>query len=99
MASALRLDPIRCDGYGVCAMFLPERITLDEWGYPIIEPGPIPDRLLSHARRAAEACPVLALRLREVTVARGTTDSATAKGPGTVAPGTTDPAMAKGPPA
>lgn len=66
MAQVLRLDPIRCDGYGVCAMHLPDRITLDEWGYPVIEPGPVPERLLSRARRAVDACPVLALRLRQV---------------------------------
>ena len=52
MAQVLRLDPIRCDGYGICAVHLPDRITLDEWGYPVIEPGPVPERLLSRARRA-----------------------------------------------
>lgn len=75
MAQVLRLDPIRCDGYGVCAVHLPERITLDKWGYPVIEPGPVPERLLSHARRAVGACPVLALSLRQAAVAPATTDS------------------------
>ncbi len=75
MAQALRLDPIRCDGYGICAVHLPERITLDEWGYPVIEPGPVPERLLSRARRAADACPVLALSLRQVATASATTPS------------------------
>ena len=72
MAQVLRLDPIRCDGYGICAVHLPERITLDEWGYPLIEPGPVPERLLSRARRAADACPVLALGLRQVATASAT---------------------------
>lgn len=75
MAQVLRLDPIRCDGYGVCAVHLPERITLDEWGYPLIEAGPVPDRLLSHARRAVDACPVLALGLRQVATPPASTDS------------------------
>ena len=66
MAQALRLDPIRCDGYGMCAVVLPERITLDEWGYPVIEPGPVPEHLLARARRAVDVCPVLALRLRQI---------------------------------
>lgn len=74
MAQALRLDPIRCDGYGVCAVHLPERITLDEWGYPVIEPGPVPERMLSHARRAIDSCPVLALRLMPVDAASATTE-------------------------
>ena len=61
----LRLDPIACDGHGVCAELFPERITLDDWGYPIIDPQPIPARLEVHARRAVAACPTLALVLRK----------------------------------
>jgi ferredoxin len=57
----LRVDPIACTGHGLCAELFPEWIELDEWGYPIIERGPIPEDLLAHARRAAEACPKLAL--------------------------------------
>ena len=63
MAKTLRLNPIRCDGYGICAFVLPERIRLDEWGYPIIAAGKIPRELEEHARRAADACPTLALLL------------------------------------
>ena len=59
----------------MCAVVLPERITLDEWGYPVIEPGPIPERLLSPARRAVDVCPVLALSLRQVQESRGGTGS------------------------
>ena len=59
----LRLDPIACDGHGVCAELFPERIELDDWGYPIIDPAVIPDRLLPNARRAVFACPALALKL------------------------------------
>jgi ferredoxin len=61
----LVVNPIACVGHGVCAELFPERITLDEWGYPIIDPRPIPPHLLNHARRAAAACPTLALILRE----------------------------------
>ena len=32
----LRVDPVRCDGFGHCAELAPELITLDEWGYPIL---------------------------------------------------------------
>jgi ferredoxin len=59
----LRVNPIACTGHGVCAELFPEWIELDEWGYPIIERGPIPHMLLGHARRAADACPKLALTL------------------------------------
>ena len=66
----LRVNPITCAGHGLCAELLPERIALDEWGYPIIEPGPVPSELEKHARRAAAACPTLALLLQQETVRR-----------------------------
>jgi ferredoxin len=59
----LVVDPIACDGHGLCAELLPEWIHLDDWGYPIIDGRPVPPELLRHARRAVRACPVLALRL------------------------------------
>ena len=31
------IDPVACDAYGYCAELLPEAITLDEWGYPIVD--------------------------------------------------------------
>jgi len=61
----LFVDRIACDGYGTCAELLPEMITLDEWGYPIMRKDPIPAHLLSHARKAVDSCPVLALRLAD----------------------------------
>jgi len=62
----LRVDPIVCDGRGICADLLPERITLDDWGYPIIDPTTMSGTVLQHARRAVAQCPLLALRLEEV---------------------------------
>jgi ferredoxin len=59
----LRLDPAACTGHGLCADLLPERIKLDEWGYPVIG-GDVPPSLAGPARRAARACPSLALRLQ-----------------------------------
>jgi len=47
----------------MCAELLPEWITLDEWGYPLIDEQPLPASLLDHARRAAQACPTFALLL------------------------------------
>jgi ferredoxin len=59
----LELNPIACEAHGLCAEILPERIHLDEWGYPILDGEPIDDDLVAHARRAAAACPTLALRV------------------------------------
>ena len=59
----LRLNPIMCVAHGLCAELFPERITLDDWGCPMIDPTPIPPELEEHARRATDACPTLALLL------------------------------------
>ena len=59
----LRVNPIKCDAHGLCAELLPEWIRLDEWGYPILNEAQIPRELEAHARRAADACPTLALLL------------------------------------
>jgi len=63
--ATLRVNPIMCDGRGLCAELLPELIRLDDWGYPIIDRAEVPARLLPLARRAADACPTLALLLDE----------------------------------
>jgi len=60
-AKRLVVNPIACDGNGLCAELFPEWIARDQWGYPILRDGPIPDDLLVHAKRAANACPALAL--------------------------------------
>jgi ferredoxin len=59
----VELNPISCTAHGLCADLLPERIARDEWGYPILEAGELPDDLVAHARRAARACPTRALIL------------------------------------
>jgi ferredoxin len=66
MTKRLIVDPIACVGHGLCADLLPERIVLDDWGFPIIDPREIGDDLIVHARRAVDACPTLALRLEPV---------------------------------
>ncbi len=59
----LQVDPLRCRAHGLCAQELPEAIRLDEWGYPMLPAAPLPAALVRRARAAANACPVLALRL------------------------------------
>jgi ferredoxin len=65
----LEVDRIRCDGAGLCAELLPELISLDDWGYPILTPDAVPEGLRPLARQAVDACPVLALRLAPVPAA------------------------------
>ncbi|HEX3980899.1 MAG TPA: ferredoxin [Acidimicrobiales bacterium] len=59
----LRVDPVACDAYGYCAELLPERVTLDEWGYPIIDGTPVDPALVELATRAVASCPRRALAL------------------------------------
>jgi ferredoxin len=61
MSERLRVNPIACEAHGMCAELLPERITLDEWGYPLIDGRPLEPRLVQNALRAAQACPTFAL--------------------------------------
>ncbi len=59
----LKVNMIDCDGRGVCAEVLPELIELDDWGFPMIAPGTVPEYLQGQAREAIRLCPRLALRL------------------------------------
>ena len=59
----LRVDRVACSGHGVCAELVPELVTLDEWGYPVVAPGTVPPDLVRHAGRGVSACPALALTL------------------------------------
>jgi ferredoxin len=66
----VRVNPIACEGHGLCAELLPERIQLDEWGFPIVDPEPVIGEAARHASRAVEACPTLALLLEADSQAR-----------------------------
>ncbi|MDX6210719.1 MAG: ferredoxin [Frankiales bacterium] len=67
MRAPLRLtvDWVSCDGQGLCAELLPEAITMDEWGYPVVDRRPLSRTLEPMARRAVAACPKLALILEQ----------------------------------
>ena len=63
----LEIDWTRCDGHGLCALMLPEVISLDEHGFPVLTHRQIGDHLTRHARRAVAVCPRLALRLEQTS--------------------------------
>jgi ferredoxin len=63
----LAVDMTACDGRGLCAEVLPELIVIDDWGFPIIAPGAVPERLQDQAGEAVRLCPKLALRLERDT--------------------------------
>ena len=61
--TVIEVDWTRCDAHGLCSRLLPEKISLDEWGYPIIDEREIDPALVQAARKTAMACPALALRI------------------------------------
>ena len=71
MSAHLKVNPIACEAHGLCAELFPEWVTLDDWGYPIIDERAIPPAMLEHARRAVDACPTLALILERDREERG----------------------------
>jgi ferredoxin len=63
MAVELHVNPASCDGFGYCAEIIPELVGRDEWGFPVLKGGNIPDALLLAARQAVRFCPRRALAL------------------------------------
>lgn len=63
MTQKFAVDWILCDGFGICGDLAPDLIDLDEWRYPIVRQGAIPDSRLHDAQRAVDCCPMKALRL------------------------------------
>lgn len=57
VALSIVIDPIKCDAFGYCAELLPDHVSLDEWGYPIVRGERLPDALVDRAREAARQCP------------------------------------------
>ena len=62
----LRVDWIRCDGYGTCSDLVPEVIALDDWRYPIVPDDAVEPRRVDDVQRAVDCCPMHALRLERV---------------------------------
>jgi ferredoxin len=58
----LNVDWTRCDGHGLCAALLPDRVALDEWGFPIVH-RPVVGDGADDVRHAVAVCPALALYL------------------------------------
>jgi ferredoxin len=63
MSRELVVDWTRCDGHGLCARLLPEAVSLDEWGFPVIDS--IAEVDPAAVRTAIASCPRLALRVEK----------------------------------
>ena len=57
----LRVDPVACEAFGYCAELAPELVSLDEWGYPVVDDRPVVPQLDGVVWRAVKECPRRAL--------------------------------------
>jgi len=65
-AMRLVVDPVACDGIGMCAHLAPDLVRVDSWGYPIIAGNPLTPRERRQAKKAVAGCPRKALLLADV---------------------------------
>jgi len=77
--TTIRVNPAVCDGFGFCCEILPEVIGRDEWGFPVLGDGTVPQSLRRAAERAVAFCPRKALHVEttgplKTTGRRETTD-------------------------
>ncbi|MEZ5185443.1 MAG: ferredoxin [Candidatus Nanopelagicales bacterium] len=62
--SRVEIDWRRCRGHGACSAALPELVSLDQHGYPVISDPQVPEELAGAARAGQWTCPAAALRVR-----------------------------------
>jgi len=61
----LRVDPVACDGIGMCAHLAPHLIEVDPWGYPVLTGHPLEDADARRATIALTACPRSAIFIED----------------------------------
>ncbi len=59
----LRVDPVACDGVGMCAHLAPDLVRLDSWGYPVLPRRDLDPAERPPAAKAVAGCPRRALSL------------------------------------
>ena len=66
MTAPVRLvvDPVACDGIGMCALVSSGLVRLDSWGYPVLPAAALTGQEHRQASQAVAACPRRALLLR-----------------------------------
>jgi ferredoxin len=62
----LRVDPVACEGVGICAHLAPRLVTVDSWGYPIVPSEPLTGADRRSAELAVAGCPRRALFVEPV---------------------------------
>jgi ferredoxin len=57
----LRVNPVACDGIGICLHLAPTLVRADTWGYPHVSGRPLSGAERRAAEAAVAACPRRAL--------------------------------------
>ena len=65
VSGRLRVDPVACDGIGMCAHLAPRIIALGPWGYPVLAAHPLAPADARRAAAAVAACPRRALFVQD----------------------------------
>lgn len=66
----LVVDPVACDGIGMCSHLAPDLVRVDSWGYPIVVGELLTAREERQAKKAVAGCPRKALLLLAPSAAR-----------------------------
>ena len=61
----LRVNPVACDGVGICGHLAADLVRFDSWGYPIVTDRALGRRDLNRATAAVAACPKHALFIQD----------------------------------
>lgn len=64
-APRLVVDPVACDGIGICAHLAPGLVELDRWGFPITTQTPLDSADLREAKAAVSGCPRRAMLIKK----------------------------------
>lgn len=59
------MNPVACDGVGICGHLAAELVRFDSWGYPIVTDRELGRRDLKRATAAVAACPKQALFIQD----------------------------------
>jgi ferredoxin len=62
----LHVNPVACDGIGICQHVAPTLIRADTWGYPIVSARPLHGADKRAADAAAASCPRQALFVERI---------------------------------
>jgi ferredoxin len=59
----LLVNPVACDGIGMCTQLAPDVVATDSWGFPVVPNRDLSEREVRQAKRAVAGCPKRALLL------------------------------------